>query len=114
MSLFVIAWTIAHQAPLPMNFPGTNTEMGWHFLLQSIFPTQGLNPAVLHCRQILYHMSYQGSPCLFIFKCPMYLTKKTQVFMDRRVCVGVGVGVGVGVCVTVSFCACVAYMDIYV
>ena len=44
----------------------------------------------------------------------MYLTKKTQVFMDRRVCVGVGVGVGVGVCVTVSFCACVAYMDIYV
>ena len=33
--------------------PGKNTGMGSHFLLQGIVPTQGLNPAVLHCRQIL-------------------------------------------------------------
>ena len=31
-------------------------------LLQGIFPSQGLNPDLLHCRQILYHLSYQGSP----------------------------------------------------
>ena len=36
--------------------------MGCHFLLQGIFLTQGLNPGLLHCRQMLYHLSYQGSP----------------------------------------------------
>ena len=33
-----------------------------HFLLQEIFPTQGSNLGLLHYRQILYHLSYQGSP----------------------------------------------------
>ena len=41
--------------------PGKNTGVGCHALLQGIFPTQGLNPGPLHCRQILYHMSHQGS-----------------------------------------------------
>ena len=36
--------------------------MGSHSFLQGIFLTQGLNPDLLHCRQILYHLSYQGSP----------------------------------------------------
>ena len=36
--------------------------MGCHFLLQGIFPTQGLNWGLLHCRQILYQLSYKGSP----------------------------------------------------
>ena len=36
--------------------------MGCHFLLQGIFPTQGLSLGVLHCRLILYQLSYQGSP----------------------------------------------------
>ena len=35
--------------------------MGCHTLLQGIVPTQGWNPS-LHCRQILYHLSHQGSP----------------------------------------------------
>ena len=35
--------------------------MGCHFLLQGIFPTQGPNPGLSHCRQTLYHLSYQGS-----------------------------------------------------
>ena len=42
--------------------PGKNTGVGCHALLQGIFPTQGLNPGLLHCRWILYQMSYQGSP----------------------------------------------------
>ena len=37
--------------------------MGSHFLLQGIFPTQGSNPCLLHCRQILYPLSHRGSPC---------------------------------------------------
>ena len=39
------------------DFPGKNTGVGCHFLLQGIFPTQGSNCllCLLHCRQILYH-----------------------------------------------------------
>ena len=35
--------------------------MGCHFLLQEIFRTQGLNPGLPHCRQMLYHLSHQGT-----------------------------------------------------
>ena len=35
--------------------------MGTYSLLQGIFPTQGSNMSLLHCKQILYHLSYQGS-----------------------------------------------------
>ena len=41
---------------------GKNTGMGCHALLLRIFPTQGSNPGLLHCRQILYHLSHQGGP----------------------------------------------------
>ena len=44
------------------DFPGKNSGMGCHALFQGIFPTQGLNPGFPHCRQILYHLSHQGSP----------------------------------------------------
>jgi len=36
--------------------------VGSHSLLQRIFPTQGWNPGLLHCRQILYQLSHKGSP----------------------------------------------------
>ena len=42
--------------------PGKNTGVGCHALLQGIFPTQGSNPGLSHCRQILYQLSHQGSP----------------------------------------------------
>ena len=45
----------------PWDFPGKNTGVGCHFLLQGIFPTQGSNPGLLHCRQTLYPLSHQGS-----------------------------------------------------
>ena len=43
------------------DFPGKNTGVGCHVLLQGILPTQGLNPGLLHCRWILYCLSHQGS-----------------------------------------------------
>ena len=46
----------------PWDSPGKNTRVGCHSLLQGIFPTQGSNLGLLHCRQILYHLSHQGSP----------------------------------------------------
>ena len=42
--------------------PGKNTEVGCHTLFQGLFPTQGSNPDLPHCRQILYHLSPGGSP----------------------------------------------------
>ena len=46
----------------PRDFSGKNTGVGRHSLLQGIFMTQGLNLVLLHCRQILYCLNYQGSP----------------------------------------------------
>ena len=42
--------------------PGKNTGVGCHALLQGIFPTQGSNSGLLHCRWILYKLSHKGSP----------------------------------------------------
>ena len=53
-------WTVAQQALLSMKF--SRHRVGCHFLLQVVFPTQGLNPGLLHCRQILCHLSCQESP----------------------------------------------------
>ena len=58
-STLVSQWTVACQALCPWDFPGKKTGVICHFLLQGIFPTQGLNLGLLHCRQILYWLSYQ-------------------------------------------------------
>ena len=50
----------------PWDSPGKNTGVGCHFLLQEIFPTQGSNPGLSHCRQKLYRLSHQGSSILII------------------------------------------------
>ena len=46
----------------PRNSPGQNTGTDSCSLLQGIFPTQGLNPGLPHCRWILYQLSHKGSP----------------------------------------------------
>ena len=46
----------------PWNSADYNTGVGSYSLLQGIFSTQGSNPGLLHCRQILYHLSHQGNP----------------------------------------------------
>ena len=46
----------------PWNSPGYNTGVGSLPLLQGIFPTQGSNPGLLHCRWIIYQLSHKGSP----------------------------------------------------
>ena len=50
-----------HKLYSPWNCPGQDTGVGNHSLLQGIFPTQGLNPDLPHCRQTLYWLSNQGS-----------------------------------------------------
>ena len=53
-----------HGLYSPWNSPCQNTGVGslYLYLLQGIFPTQGLNPGLLHCRRILYQLSHKGSP----------------------------------------------------
>ena len=55
--LFAIPWTIQS-----MEFWSQNTGVGCHALLQGIFPIQGLNPGLPHCRRILYQLSHKGNP----------------------------------------------------
>ena len=51
------------------DYPGKNTGVYSHSLLQGIFPTQSLNPGLLHCRLILYHLSHQGRPHKYMCVC---------------------------------------------
>ena len=56
-------WTVVPTRFLcPWNSPGKNTGVGRHSLLQGIFPIQEANLSFPHCRQILHHLSHQGSP----------------------------------------------------
>ena len=70
-----------HGLHSPWNSPGQNTGVGGLSLLQGIFPTQGSNPGLLHCRQILCHLSHLGSlsstctntKSLFLCFCPFLI-----------------------------------------
>ena len=60
--LFATPWTVAYQTLPIVGFSRQEYWSGCHFLLQGIFPTQGSNLGLPHCRQTLYPLSYQGSP----------------------------------------------------
>ena len=65
VQLSATPWTVAHQAPLSMGFPRQEYWIGLPFPSPKVmFPTQGLNPDLLHCRWILVYSSligYKGS-----------------------------------------------------
>ena len=60
VQLFVIAWTAAFQAPL-WDFPGKNSGVGFHALLQGIFPTQVSTLTLLHWQAGSLPLSHWGS-----------------------------------------------------
>ena len=51
-----------HGLYSPWNSSGQNTGVDSLSFLQGIFPTQGLKPGLLHCRQILYQLSHKEKP----------------------------------------------------
>ena len=63
---FSTPWTVAHQAPLPMGFPGKNIGVGCHFLLYGIFLTQGSNLRLLHWQADSLPLSHGESPSLVV------------------------------------------------
>ena len=62
-------WTVAHQAPLSMNFPRQEYRSGLPFFLQGIFLTQGSTPCLLHWQADSLPLRHQGLP----FKLSMHL-----------------------------------------
>ena len=63
MSLLVMSDCLRpHGLYSPWNSPGQNTGVGSLSLLQGIFPTQGSNPGLHHCSQVLYQLGHKGSP----------------------------------------------------
>ena len=84
----------------PWNSLGQNTGVGSLSLLQGIFPTQGLNPGLPHCRQILYQLSHKGSlrqsehlsnfsTILFfedvVYNCVSFLEKLSSIIKDGKI-----------------------------
>ena len=61
VQLLATPWTVAHQAPLSMGFSREEHWSGLPFPLQGIFLTPGSNMGLLHCRQMIYHLSHLGS-----------------------------------------------------
>ena len=71
---------------LPLFTRKAQNGVGSHSLLQGIFPTQGLNSDLLHCRQILYCLNHQKStegPCIYIF---VYINTDIYIYIYACVC----------------------------
>ena len=60
------------------NSPGQKTGVGSCSLLQGIFPTQGLNASLPHCRHILYQLSHQGSPRIMEWVGHLFSSRSSQ------------------------------------
>ena len=75
IQLFATPWTIYNPSGSSVCgiFPGKNTGVGCHVLLQEISPTQGLNPHLLHWQVDSLPLSHLGSPsvgcqeCVYIY-----------------------------------------------
>ena len=63
-SIFSTSVNVVVVSSVHGDSPGKNTGLGCHAFLQGTFPTQGSNPGLPHCRQILYQPSLNGSPSI--------------------------------------------------
>ena len=78
----------------PWDSPGKNPRVGCYSLLQGIFPTQGSNPCLRHCRRILYCLSHKKAPhywkkeaIQYFFKkytCPLYSMREFQKIITDK------------------------------
>ena len=88
LQLFQKKVKVAQSCPtlcIPMDYPwdspGQNTGVGSCSLLQGIFPTQGSNPGLQHCRQILYQLSHQGSSFSEIW----FKIRSIKIFIEKMI-----------------------------
>ena len=81
----VTSWTVVCQAPLSMGFSREEYSGGCHFLLQGSFQTQGLNPSLLHCRQILQHLNHQGSHDTLLLHTHTHTHTHTHIYIYTKI-----------------------------
>ena len=74
-----------HGLYSPWNSPGQNTGVGSLSLFQGIFPTQGSNPVLSHCRWILYQLSHKGSPRILEWVAYPYSSRSSPPRNQTRV-----------------------------
>ena len=79
---FVTLWTVANQVPLSMEFSRQEYQSGLSFLLQGIFPTQGSNPRLLQCWQVLYH--WANSEALYLLATPLIAACQASLSINSR------------------------------
>ena len=72
----------AYSLPSEPQGKSNNTGVGSLSLLQGIFPTQGLNPGLLHCRWTLYQLSHKGGP--FYGKVKVKVVQSYSTLCDQR------------------------------
>ena len=65
VQVFMIPWTVTHQAPLSMKFSRQEYWHGLPFFSLGNLPNLGIKPGVLHCMQILYHLSHLYNQIFF-------------------------------------------------
>ena len=106
--LFVIPWTVAHQAPLSMEFSMQEYWSGCHVLLQGIFSTQRLNLCILHLLhwqvntlplshlgspKIYYQLLFRWSSSVIIYgtdpppqvsRCPIYYWRRAEKQLQKE------------------------------
>ena len=68
-----------HGLHSPWNSPDQNTRVSSLFLLWRIFPTQEPNPGLLHCRQILYQLSYKRNPRILEWVAYPFCSRSSQL-----------------------------------
>ena len=73
--------------PMDCSLPGSSesTGVGSNSLLQGIFPPQGSNPGLLHCRQILYHLSHQVPHLKLFLSHPEWLLRVLTDGKHRKI-----------------------------
>ena len=79
--LFATLWTAVHQAPVSVEFPGRDTIVDCHFLLQGIFPTQGSNVCLLHWQVDSLPLTHHRS---HIYTSVVQLLSHVQLFLTPR------------------------------
>ena len=86
--LLSCVWLFA--TPWPWNSPGRNIGVGSRSLLQGIFPTQGSNPGLPHCRWTLHQLSHKGSPRILEWVAYPFSSRSSQPRNWNRVSCIVG------------------------
>ena len=79
-------WATVHRVAKESDKTEVTEHAYSRFLLQGIFSTQGSNPGLLHCRQILYHLSHQGSTIFHYICIYIYMYIYTQYFIYLSYC----------------------------